>query len=41
MLRVLVKLKVPLPKEIEDQVKALGITGGTPASKPATPPKKN
>jgi Skp family chaperone for outer membrane proteins len=42
MLRVLVKLKVPLPKEIEDQVKALGITGGSgPAPKPTTPPKKN
>ncbi|MDE3235033.1 MAG: OmpH family outer membrane protein [Bacteroidota bacterium] len=36
-LRVLAKLKIPLPKEIEDQVKAL--TGGAatkPAAKPAT-----
>lgn len=42
MLRVLVKLKVPLPKEIEDQAKALGITGAstTPSPKPA-PAKKN
>lgn len=28
MLRVLHKLKIPLPKEVEDQIKALGITGG-------------
>lgn len=43
MLRVLVKLKIPLPKEIEDQAKALGITGGstTPSPKPTTPAKKN
>ena len=39
MLRVLLKLKVPLPKEIEEQAKALGIIGGSPATKPA--PKKN
>jgi Skp family chaperone for outer membrane proteins len=35
MLRVLSKLKIPLPKEIEDQIKALGISGSTTApSKP-------
>lgn len=41
MLRVLAKLKVPLPKEIEEQMKAMGITGGGAApapTKPATTP---
>lgn len=43
MLRVLVKLKIPLPKEIEEQAKALGITAGStaPSPKPTTPAKKN
>lgn len=33
-LRVLAKMKIPLPKEVEDQIKALGISSG--ASKPVT-----
>jgi Skp family chaperone for outer membrane proteins len=40
MLRVLAKLKVPLPREVEDQIKALGISTGTGAAKPATTPAK-
>ncbi len=37
MLRVLSKLKIPLPKEVEDQIKALGITSASSApAKPAT-----
>jgi Skp family chaperone for outer membrane proteins len=40
MLRVLHKLKVPVPKEIEEQYKAFGI-GGTTTTKPTTTPKKN
>ena len=39
MLRVLYKLKVPVPKEIEDQFKEFGLTG-TPTT-PKTTPKKN
>lgn len=40
MLRVLHKLKVPVPKEIEEQYKSFGI-GGASATKPTTTPKKN
>lgn len=48
MLRVLHKLKVPVPKEVEEQMKAFGITGGGATTAPAKPatgvkpaPKKN
>ena len=41
MLRVIQKMKIPVPKDIEDQIKALGggNTGGT--TPPKTNPKKN
>ena len=41
MLRVIQKMKIPVPKEIENQIKALGggNTGGT--TPPKTTPKKN
>lgn len=38
-LRVLAKLNVPLPAEIQDQIKALGITSGGGTAKPTTPVK--
>ncbi|PZX62809.1 OmpH family outer membrane protein [Hydrotalea sandarakina] len=41
-LRVLAKMKIPLPKEIQDQIKALGIsTSGTTTPAPAKPPVKH
>jgi Outer membrane protein (OmpH-like). len=38
-LRVLAKLNIPLPQEIQDQIKALGITSGGGAAKSTTPAK--
>ena len=41
-LRVLAKMKIPLPKELQDQIKALGIsTSGTSSPAPAKAPVKH
>jgi hypothetical protein len=38
MLRVIQKLKIPVPKDVEDQIKALG--GAAPATPAKAPAKK-